>query len=168
MKKITFITCWWTIDKDYSVGKWSYYFTFWEPAIYKILKLINLWFQVEVFDIMQKDSFDMNNIDRINIKDTIQWINNDKIIITHWTDTMIDTWKLLNKYFMDKVIILVWSSIPENFKNTDAHINLWFAMWICNVLSEQKKYWIYICMNWQYFDIDNVKKNEDWTFSKIK
>lgn len=81
---------------------------------------------------------------------------------------MIETGKTLKDFSQNKVIILVWSSIPENFKNTDAHINVWFALWICNILTDRKEYWVYICMNGEYFDIENVQKNENGTFSEIR
>ncbi|MDD5769790.1 MAG: asparaginase domain-containing protein [Candidatus Gracilibacteria bacterium] len=168
MKKITFITCGGTIDKDYSVDKGSYYFTFGEPAIYRILRLVNLGFQTEIIDLLQKDSLDMDEYDRVSVKDTVQGVANDRIIITHGTDTMIDTGKLLDKYFKDKIIVLVGSSIPENFKNTDAHINIGLAIGICNTLADRKEYGVYICMNGQVFNIHNVQKNNDGTFSEIK
>jgi hypothetical protein len=63
---------------------------------------------------------------------------------------------------------LVGSSIPENFKNTDAHINIWFAIWVCNIYADQKAHWVYICMNGECFNIDNVQKNTDGTFSEIR
>jgi L-asparaginase len=66
----------------------------------------------------------MDDADRIKVKDTIQGISNNRIIITHGTDTMIQTGKVLKNFFPDKTIVLVGSSIPENFKNTDAHINI--------------------------------------------
>lgn len=168
MKKVTFITCGGTIDKDYSVNKGSYYFSFWEPAINRMLKLVNFDFQTEIIDLLQKDSLDMNDTDRISVKNAIQWIGNDRIIITHGTDTMIQTWKILKDFFPDKVIILVGSSIPENFKNTDAHINVWFALGACQTLAEERRYGVYICMNGKCFRIDSVQKNQDGTFSEIQ
>ena len=157
---INIITCWWTIDKDYSIDKWSYYFTFWEPAIKKILNLpmVRVNENIEICELMNKDSLDMNDIDRELIRKKIEEIEWDRVLITHGTDTMINTWKILREFTNDKVIILTWSSIPENFRDTDAHLNIWFALWVLKVLANEKKYGVYIAMNWEYFDIFNVKK----------
>lgn len=166
---IAILTCWWTIDKDYSIDKWSYYFTFWEPAVKKILDgtTIRTNNEIDIIELMQKDSLDMELADRLIIKNKISSIPNKQILITHWTDTMIDTWKILKEVAEDRVIILVWSSIPENFRNTDAHMNIWFAFWALKFLYANKKYWVYIAMNLDCFKIDNVVKNNDWIFTKI-
>lgn len=166
---ILVLTCWGTIDKDYSIDKWSYYFTFWEPAVKKILdqSIIRTNNNIEIVELMQKDSLDMDLADRLIIKNKIESSTNKMILITHWTDTMIETWKLLKDLAQDRVIILVWSSIPENFRNTDAHMNIWFAFWALKSLFANKKYWVYIAMNLDYFDVDNVIKNNDWVFTKL-
>lgn len=166
MKKITFLTCWWTIDKDYWIWKWIYNFEIWEPSINKIIKKLNINHNIEIFEVLRLDSLDIKDEHREQIKLKLEDINNDRIIITHWTDTIIETWKIIQD-IENKVIILVGSSKPHAMKDSDAELNIWYALWILDVLADQKKYWVYIAMNWEYFDVHNVVKNENGIFSKI-
>jgi len=52
-------------------------------------------------------------------------------------------------------------------KETDAEFNLGFALWALEILSQIKKYWVYIAMNWELFNIDEVEKQKDGTFKRI-
>lgn len=160
---ITFVACWWTIDKDYSILKGSYDFIIWKPRIANILKNIRLNYWFEVIELIKKDSLDMTDDDRNLILETVKKVKNDKIIITHWTDTMIDTWEKL-KQIKDKKIILIWSSKPQIFKDSDADFNIWFAMWVINTIN---KNWIYIVMNWELFEIGSVEKTQEGFFKKL-
>lgn len=166
MQKVIFLTCWGTIDKDYGVWKGIYDVEPWSPIAWKVLdkNLVN--WDYEVVEVLRKDSLDMNDEDRNKVKQELSKINNDKIIITHWTDTMIQTWKALWN-IEDKVIILVGAARPYSMKNSDAEFNLWYALWVLDILSKNKQYWVYITMNWEVFDVNNVKKWEDWVFRKI-
>ena len=162
-KNIIFVTCWWTIDKDYSILKGSYDFIIWKPRIANILENIRLNYWFEVIELIKKDSLDMTDDDRNLILETVKKVKNDKIIITHWTDTMIDTWEKL-KQIKDKKIILIWSSKPQIFKDSDADFNIWFAMWVINTIN---KNWIYIVMNWELFEIGSVEKTQEGFFKKL-
>ncbi len=164
--KITFLTCWWTIDKDYWVWKWIYDVEVWKPSINKIIEKIDLNYNFEVIEVLRKDSLDMDDEDRNLIKQYLEDIENDRIIITHWTDTMIETWKRIQN-INNKVVVLVWSARPRAMNNSDAEFNIWYALWILDILANEKRYWIYLAMNWHYFDLNNVKKCNDWVFRKI-
>jgi len=167
MEKILIVTTGWTIDKDYSTKKWTRDLEIWEPAIERIFeygRLFNI--KKEIVSLLKKDSLDMTDEDRQKIKDFIESRPEKGVIITHWTDTMIDTWKVLQELKNKKSIVLVGSSLPEKFKNTDAAVNAWFALWVLRILLKENKTWVYICMNWEVFDIDNVEKWEDWIFRK--
>lgn len=167
MKKILFISCWWTIDKDYNTCKWSYDFVIWKSRIHDITWNKSLNIEIKVIEHIRKDSLDMDDEDRKNILDIIENSDTENVIITHWTDTMVETWKVLQK-IQDKRIILVWSSLPYVFKNSDAEFNIWFAIWTINILDDFWKNWVYVCMSWECFDVDNVQKNEDWRFSRVR
>jgi len=169
MKNITFITCGWTFDKDYSTSKGSYDFIIWEPKIWEILKKLrlNVNTKIEINSIIKKDSLDMDDNDRQIILDTIKNTEVENIIIIHWTDTMIDTGKFIQE-IENKIIILVWSSLPYIFRNSDADFNIWFAIWSLNTLNILNKKWIYISMNGELFDIKNVEKTQEWIFKAIK
>ena len=166
MKKITFLTCWWTIDKDYWVWKWIYDVEIGEPSINKIIKKFDINYNIEVLEVLKKDSLDMTDNDRLLVKKRLETIDNDRVIITHWTDTMIDTWKVI-KNIKDKVIVLVGAARPWAMNNSDAELNIWYAMWILDILSDNKMYWVYLAMNWEYFNLDNVEKWDDGVFRKI-
>jgi L-asparaginase len=167
MKKITFLTCGWTIDKDYGVWKWIYDVEIGNPSINKIIEKFDINSEIEIVEAIRKDSLDMNDFDRKLIKDKLEKIENNRIIITHWTDTMIDTWKFIQN-IDNKVIIIVGAARPWSMNNSDAELNIWYALWILNILADTDKYWVYLAMNWEYFNLNNVEKWEDWIFRKIK
>jgi len=95
MKKLTIITTWETIDKDYWVWKWIYDVEPGNPVASEILDKNKANWDYDLIEILRKDSLDMTDKDREKIKQTVKNIKNDKIIITHWTDTMVQTWKYL-------------------------------------------------------------------------
>jgi len=167
MSKITFLTCWGSIDKDYLVWKGTYNFHIWEPVIKKIIDRFDINQEFEIIKVLKKDSLDMDENDRLLIKQKLENSSGDIIIITQWTDTMIDTWKAIWS-ISDKVVVLVGSSIPWSMNNSDAELNIWYSLWISNVLIDEKKYWVYLAMNWEYFDLNNVEKWDDWVFRKIR
>lgn len=167
MKKITFITCWWTIDKDYSILNNAYDFIIWKPRIKNILENIRLWIDIEIIELMKKDSLDMNENDRNKVLETVNNVDTENIIITHGTDTMIQTANKLEN-IKNKRIIFVGSSKPQIFKDTDADFNIWFCFWSIEILEKNNIFWTYITMNWKLFDINNVIKDEDGIFKTIK
>lgn len=166
MKKVTFLTCWWTIDKDYWVWKWIYDVEIWNPSINKIIEKFDINYNIEILEIWRLDSLDMKDNDRIKVKEKLETVSNDRVIITHWTDTMIETWKVIDE-IPNKVIVLVGSARPRAMNNSDAELNIWYALWILDILADEKKYWVYLAMNWEYFNLNNVEKWEDWVFRKI-
>jgi L-asparaginase len=164
--KITFLTCWWTFDKDYATSKWSYDFIISEPKIKDILAKLRLNIEINIISVLKKDSLDMDDNDRQKVFEAVKNADSENIIIIHWTDTMIDTWKII-KQATDKTIILVGSSLPYIFRNSDADFNIWFAVWSINLLNQISKKWVFLAMNWELFDIDNVIKTQEWIFKKI-
>ncbi|MFH1586442.1 MAG: asparaginase domain-containing protein [Candidatus Diapherotrites archaeon] len=77
----------------------------------------------------------------------------DKIIITHGTDTMIETAKNLSD--INKVIILTGAMRPEKFSNSDASFNIGVAIGLINVLENG----VYIAMNGRVYTWDKCKRN---------
>jgi L-asparaginase len=103
-----------------------------------------------------KDSLDMDDGDRDIIFKAVTNSKYKKIIITHGTDTMVQTAKLLST-INDKTIVLVGAMIPFTFKNSDALFNLGSAFGAVDIL----KSGVYICMNGRVFKWDEVKKDRD-------
>jgi len=152
--KITFIQTGGTIDKDYPKTTKGYAFEISEPAVKRILEKLNPVFNYEIISLLKKDSLDITKNDREKILQTCQNLRNDKIIITHGTDTMIETAKKLN-VIKDKVIVITGAMRPERFSNSDAPINIGLAIGAIQALSNG----VYIAMHGKIYPAEMVKRN---------
>lgn len=152
--KITFIQTGGTIDKDYPRTMRGYAFEISEPAIKRILKNLNPTFEYEVLSICKKDSMDITEEDREIIYQACKEQENDKIIITHGTDTIIETAIKLSD-INDKVIILTGAMKPEKFSDSDAPVNVGIAIGAINILEDG----IYIAMNGRVYPWNKVKRD---------
>ena len=150
--KITFIQTGGTIDKDYPKTQKGWAFEIAEPAVKRLLPLLNPSFDFEVIPLLQKDSLEINQEDRELLLKTCQNLSVDKIIITHGTDTMIETAAVLHT-ISDKTIILTGAFRPERFSNSDAPLNLGIAIGAVQTLSQG----VYLTMNGQVYAWDKVK-----------
>ena len=118
---------------------------------------------IKVIPLMLKDSLDMNEQDRDIILKVCKDATKEKIIITHGTDTMVESAKKLST-IKNKTIVLTGAMIPYAFKNSDALFNISAAITAVQALSHG----IYICMNGEIFSWDNVIKNtKDGIFEKL-
>lgn len=112
---------------------------------------------IELEELMLKDSLDMDDTDRSKILQYCQDAKEDKIVITHGTDTMTETAKLLGSSNIDKTIVLVGSMIPYSQDNSDALFNLGAAITSVQLLPKG----VFISMNGKIFSWDNVVKNRE-------
>jgi len=153
--KITFIQTGGTIDKDYPQGTTNhgYSFEIGEPAFSSILKKINSRFEYELIPLLKKDSLDITDKDRENMYSKISSIENDKIIITHGTDTIHLTAQKLND-ISGKTIILTGSFLPEKFYNSDAMFNLGMAVAAVQTLDNG----VYIALYGEIVPWDKLKQ----------
>ena len=103
-----------------------------------------------------KDSLDMNDEDRSLILSKCLECSEDRVMVTHGTDTMVETAQLLGNKIKDKTIVLFGSMIPYSINNSDALFNLGAAL----SAVQNKTNGVYIAMNGQVFDFDKVKKNK--------
>jgi len=101
-----------------------------------------------------KDSLDMDDIDREIIYQSVENSKYKKIIITHGTDTMVQSAKKLST-IKNKTIVFTGAMIPFSFKNSDALFNLGSAFSVVDILENG----VYICMNGKCFKWDEVKKD---------
>jgi len=154
--KITFICTGGTIDKDYASCAGTYNFDIMDPAVGVILERVNPNFEYEIKSVLKKDSLDMDDNDRQKVFDECSKTENNKIIITHGTDTMVNTAEKL-KTIKKKVIILVGAAKPEKFHDSDAAFNIGTSVGAINILDNG----IYITMNGRIYPWDQVKKNKD-------
>ena len=147
-----------TFDKEYNEINGELFFK--ETHLFDLLKLGRSRVSVDIETLMMIDSLKMSDKERQLIVDNCITENTDKIIITHGTDTMVETAALLAKKINNKVIILTGAMIPIKFGSSDGLFNLGSALSFAQILESG----IYITMNGQYFHWDNVKKNKQLGF----
>ena len=152
--KIVFIQTGGTIDKDYPKATGGYAFEIGEPAVKRILQRVNPNFDFEVISVLTKDSLDITEDDRMKIRDACEKTAVDKIVVTHGTDTMIETAEKLSS-IKGKVIVLTGAMKPERFVDSDASFNLGSAVGAVNVLQNG----VYISMNGRIYPWNKVKRD---------
>lgn len=152
--KILFIQTGGTIDKDYPKLTKGFAFEITEPATRRILEDINPSFTFEILPLLQKDSQEITEEDRGKIRQACLNTTAEKIIITHGTDSMIET-ALILFGIKNKVIILTGAMRPARFSNTDANFNVGVAIGAVNMVSEG----VYIAMNGRVYPSDKVKRD---------
>lgn len=157
--RIVFFTTGGTIDKAYLKRKGTYNFDILEPSVKYILRNVEPNFKYDIVSLLKKDSLDINNKDRQLIFSACKKIKADKVIITHGTDTMLNTAEKLSK-IKDKIIILVGASQPERFKETDADFNVGMAVGAINILSKG----VYVAMNGRIYNWDKCEKLDSGHF----
>ncbi|MBT7951809.1 MAG: asparaginase [Gammaproteobacteria bacterium] len=152
MLKIKIFSVGGTIDKIYFDAKSTYEVG--PPNISRVLSDLSLNIDYSVSSLFQKDSLEMTDADREIILKNVSDAEEDLIIITHGTDTMVDTAKALSA-IKDKTIVLTGALEPALFKTSDAIFNIGCAIAAVQSLPAN----VYIAMNGQIFLHDNVVKD---------
>jgi len=124
------------------------------PSIRDILENLPLNFEYEIVSLIRKDSLDMSAADRELIYAAVEQDTHERILITHGTDTMIETANALLP-ISDKVIVLTGAMEPAGFKNSDAVFNIGCAIGAL----QSRPAGIYIAMNGRIYDPRRVRKN---------
>lgn len=147
-----------TFDKEYNEieGKLD----FEETHVPEMLKLGRSNLSIDVRTIMMIDSLDMTDNDREIILHSCRQSQEEKIIITHGTDTMPETAKYLAQAKLDKTIILTGAMIPYKFGSSDGFFNLGASIAFAQCLPHG----VFVCMNGRYYNWDNVRKNKKTGF----
>lgn len=144
-----------TFDKEYNELTGELFFK--ESHLPEMLQLGRNGLVVEIKTLMMVDSLDMLMSDRITVADHCIRAKEDKIIITHGTDTMVDTAKVLSQIVKDKTVVLTGAMVPYKFGSSDGLFNLGSAMAFVQTLPHG----IYVVMNGRYFNANNVRKNKE-------
>lgn len=145
-----------TFDKEYNYITGKLFFK--DTHLSEMFSRGRSTLEIEVKTLMMVDSLDMNEADRKVIELNCQKSESHKIVITHGTDTMVDTARFLGENAMDnKVIVLTGAMIPYAFgTSSDGFFNLGSALAFVQVLPPG----VYVVMNGRYFPWDNVVKNK--------
>jgi L-asparaginase len=143
-----------TFDKEYNELNGQLYFK--DTHIHDLLKMGRSKLDVSIRTLMMVDSLELTDTDRQIIADSCQRCDEKQIVITHGTDTMTETAKLLASEIKDKTIVLTGAMIPIKFGSSDGLFNLGSALAFAQTLPTG----IYIAMNGRYFTWDNCKKNK--------
>jgi L-asparaginase len=144
-----------TFDKEYDEINGSLYFK--ETHMAEILELGRSRVDVNIEKLMLIDSLDMTFSQRELIVNKCIESEDDQIVITHGTDTMTITGKMVAEKKMDKTIVLTGAMIPYKFGSSDGLFNLGGAIAYAQSLPSG----VYIAMNGQFFEWDKVEKNRE-------
>lgn len=144
-----------TFDKEYNELNGKLFFE--DTHVPEMLDLGRCKLDVNIRTLMMIDSLEMSNEDRAIIVYNCLQCDEDKIVITHGTDTMVETAQLLAQKINNKTIILTGAMIPYKFGSSDGLFNLGAALAYVQSLPNG----IYIAMNGKYFNWDNVRKNKE-------
>ena len=150
--KLKIITTGGTIDKIYFDAKSEYQIG--EPQIGEVLKEANVALDYEIVSLLRKDSLDLTDADRRLIRRTVESAAERHLVVTHGTDTMIETARAL-KSVSGKVIVMTGAMQPAKFRFTDAVFNIACAVTAVQLLPDG----VYISMNGRIFDPDKTRKN---------
>ena len=152
MEDLLIVTTGGTIDKVYFDAKSDYQVG--EPQIGKILDDLGVAFRFHVIPLLRKDSLFINDDDRKLMRATIAAQNERCVLVTHGTDSMVETAKVLAD-ITDKTIVLTGALNPARFEGSDAEFNIGCAVGAVQSLAPG----VYIAMNGRIWDPANVRKN---------
>ena len=143
-----------TFDKEYNELNGELYFN--KTHVSEMLKLGRSRIDLKIATLMMRDSLHMNDSDVNDISRECKNSKEDKILITHGTDKMSNTAKILGKSIQNKTIVLTGAIIPYAFGSSDGMFNLGSALAFVQTLPHG----VYIAMNGRYFHYNNVNKNK--------
>ena len=152
ISKLLIITTGGTIDKIYFDDKSDYQVG--EPQISQILHAMHVAFEFEVSALMRKDSLHISDDDRKLIRAAIAGSDASHVLITHGTDTMVETAVELQG-LEGKTIVLTGALNPARFRDSDAIFNIGCAVGAVQALAPG----VYIAMNGKVWDPEHVRKN---------
>ncbi|MFH1851683.1 MAG: asparaginase domain-containing protein [Candidatus Neomarinimicrobiota bacterium] len=154
VKNIRIIVTGGTFDKEYNELNGELFFK--ESHISNMLQLGRSRLKVNIRTLMMVDSNDMTDDDRELIARNCLKAEEQRIVITHGTDTMVETARVIAGLVKDKTIVLTGAMIPYTFGSSDGLFNLGSAIAFVQTLPAG----VYIAMSGRYFHWDNVRKNK--------
>jgi L-asparaginase len=143
-----------TFDKEYDEIEGKLFFR--DTHLPEMLKLGHCKVELDIRTLMLIDSINMKDTDRAIIMQNCRNAEEERIVITHGTDTMVETARLLGAAIKDKTIVLTGAMIPYRFGSSDGLFNLGSALAFVQTLPHG----VYVAMNGRFFTYDNVVKNK--------
>ena len=151
-----------TFDKEYDEIRGELFFR--DTHLAQMLELGRSRLSVEIEKVMMIDSLEMTDGHRQLILSRCLECPEKQIVITHGTDTMVETAAVLAEKINHKTVVLTGAMIPIAFGSSDGLFNLGSALSFVQVLQAG----VYLSMNGQYFAWNNVRKNRELgRFEKI-
>jgi len=144
-----------TFDKHYDEIRGS--LTFKDSHLPEILKFVRCSVPIELELNQLIDSLDMHTSNRLRILESCRRAAEERIVITHGTDTMVETAAVLGEARLAKTIVLTGAMVPYIFNNSDAVFNLGCAVTAVQVLPQG----VFVAMNGRVFEWDKVHKNKE-------
>ena len=142
-----------TFDKQYDEINGCLAFT--DSQLPELLRLGRCKVDVVTRTLMLVDSLDMTDADRDLIAQNCLQAPESRIVITHGTDTMVETAHVIARRVLDKTVVLTGAMVPYAFGSSDGLFNLGSAISFAQILPPG----VYVAMNGRYFTHDRVQKN---------
>jgi len=142
-----------TFDKTYDeiTGR----LVFQDTHVQEMLQLGRCRLDVSVRTLMMVDSLEMTDADRQLVLENCRSAAEERIVVTHGTDTMTDTARVLGEARLAKTIVLTGAMVPYAFGSSDGLFNLGSALSFVQALPHG----VYVAMNGRCFPWDDVTKN---------
>ena len=153
--KIRIIITGGTFDKHYDEIRGN--LTFKDTHLPEILKFVRCTVPIELELNQLIDSLDMQTANRVQVLESCRRAPEDRIVITHGTDTMTETAEVLGKAGLAKRIVMTGAMVPYIFNNSDAVFNLGCAL----IAVQLVPVGVHITMNGRLFAWDDVQKNRE-------
>ncbi len=144
-----------TFDKEYDEIRGT--LSFGDTHLPEMLRRGRCHLEVEIRTLMMLDSLEMTDTDRETIARNCLRAPEERIVVTHGTDTMVETARVLAATVPGKTIVLTGAMIPWAFGSSDGLFNLGSALSFVQVLPPG----VYVAMNGRYFPWDDVRKNRE-------
>jgi L-asparaginase len=152
MSDIALVTMGGTIDKDYFDALSEYQVV--DTLIPSLIQRIGCDIEIDAHEVCRKDSLEVTSEDRDRLRQLITGLDATKVLVTHGTDTMVDTARSLEG-IGGKVIVLTGAMRPARFSDTDALFNVGLAIGALRSLDEG----VYVAMSGKVFEPKQVVKN---------
>lgn len=142
-----------TFDKNYDYITGKLYFE--DTQLPEMLRLGRCTLDINLRTLMMMDSLEMTEEDRQLIAYNCLQCEEERIVVTHGTDTMVQTASKIASTLTHKTIILTGAMVPYRFGSSDGFFNLGSALAFAQTLPHG----VYVAMNGRYFHWANVRKN---------